>query len=131
LFANLNRREADTTGSSGNNDRLAGLQTGNVDQRAEAVKYCIQAAAASTTKAKRMVSHGICRGVRKFSVKPVSVHRKARNDADRITDFEALNARPNRDNGSGCLVPSRAEAWELRYTDRYETWASARLSPNA
>ena len=51
------------------------------------------------------MGHGMDRGIRKVAVEPVVVQREAWDGADRVADFEALDAGPNRGHRSRRLVP--------------------------
>ena len=56
------------------------------------------------TRAQREMGHGMDRGVRELAVEPVGVQGEARDSADRVTDLEALDARPDRGDGPRRLV---------------------------
>ncbi len=83
------------------------------------------------TRAQREMGHGMDRGVRELAVEPVGVQGEARDSADRVTDLEALDARPDRGDGPRRLVTQAGgelglfQYWPLRNI------ASARLSPSA
>jgi len=72
------------------------------------------------------MGHGMDRDVRKVAVEPVGVQREAWDGADRIADLEALDARPNRGNGSRRLVPR--SSGKLRF---FQILAAAKHSLSA